>query len=67
VEYVEPAPPWEAGRQGILNSTGAREPVHTLDPPVPVVARIVWEDDGEEFLDTEAAGLECATGLCARA
>jgi hypothetical protein len=25
-------------------------------PPVPVVARIVWEEDGEEYLETVAAG-----------
>jgi hypothetical protein len=31
-------------------------PEHTLDPPMPVVARIVWEDDGEESIETEAAG-----------
>jgi hypothetical protein len=31
-------------------------PEHKLDPPVPVVARIVWEDDGEEFIETIAAG-----------
>jgi hypothetical protein len=31
-------------------------PEHTLVAPVPVVARIVWEDDGEEYIDTEAAG-----------
>jgi hypothetical protein len=31
-------------------------PEHKLDPPVPVVARIVWEDDGEEFIETVAAG-----------
>jgi hypothetical protein len=23
---------------------------------VPVVARVMWEDDGEEYLETEAAG-----------
>ena len=26
------------------------------DPPVPIVARIVWEDDGEEYIETDAAG-----------
>jgi hypothetical protein len=31
-------------------------PTHRLDPPVPVTARIVWEQDGEEYIDTEAAG-----------
>jgi hypothetical protein len=42
--------------QRILNDTGARVPDHRLDPPVPIVARIVWEDDGEEYIETEAAG-----------
>ena len=56
MEYVEPPPPWEAGRQAILNSTGARVPEHTFGQPVPVVARIVWEDDGAEYIHTVAAG-----------
>jgi hypothetical protein len=53
--------PWEAHRRlqasmahspgrRILNDAGAREPEHRLDPPVPVTARIVWEDDGEEHI-----------------
>jgi hypothetical protein len=41
--------------QRILNSAGAREPEHVLDPPVPVVARIVWAVDGEELIETVAA------------
>jgi hypothetical protein len=41
-------------RQAILNSTGAREPRHKLDPPVPVVARIEWKHDGEEHIETVA-------------
>jgi hypothetical protein len=56
VEYVKPPPPWEAGRQGIVNSTGARVPEHTFGQPVPVVVRIVWADDGEEHLETVALG-----------
>jgi hypothetical protein len=64
-DTVHRQPGWPPG-QRILNDAGARMPQHTLDPPVPVVARIVWEDDGEEHLDTEAAGVERATGLCAR-
>jgi hypothetical protein len=43
-------------RQAILNDTGAREPEHTFHQPVPIVARIVWADDGEEFIETVAAG-----------
>ena len=31
-------------------------PEHTLSPPVPIVARVVWETDGEEHVDTEALG-----------
>jgi hypothetical protein len=47
VEYVKQPPPWEAGRQGILNALEAQVPQHTFGQPVPVVARIVWEDDGD--------------------
>jgi hypothetical protein len=46
---------WSPG-QKILNSTGARVPEHTFSQPVPITARIVWEDDGEEYVETEAAG-----------
>jgi hypothetical protein len=31
-------------------------PEHTFHQPVPIVARIVWEDDGEEYIETVAAG-----------
>ena len=31
-------------------------PEHTLSPPVPIVARVVWETDGEEHIDTVALG-----------
>jgi hypothetical protein len=44
------------GRQGILNSTGARVPEHTFGQPVPVVVRIVWADDGEGHIETVALG-----------
>jgi hypothetical protein len=54
-EPVHRQPGWSPG-QRILNDAGARQPNHVLDPPVQVVARIVWEDDGEEYIDTEAAG-----------
>jgi hypothetical protein len=46
---------WSPG-QRILNDTGARVPEHTLHRPVPITARIVWELDGEEYIDTVAAG-----------
>jgi hypothetical protein len=29
---------------------------HIFHQPVPIVARILWEQDGEEHLDTEALG-----------
>jgi hypothetical protein len=48
-------PPWSPG-QKILNSTGARVPDHRFNRPVQIVARIVWEDDGEERVDTVALG-----------
>ena len=48
-------PGWSPG-QKILNDTGAREPEHTFRRPVPIVAHIVWADDGEEHLETVALG-----------
>ena len=42
--------------QATLNSTGAREPEHRPRPAIPIVARIVWADDGEEHVDTVALG-----------
>ena len=33
-----------------------REPEHTFHQPVPITARVVWPDDGEEHIDTVAAG-----------
>lgn len=35
--------------QHILNDARAGEPAHRLDPLVPIVARIVWEQDGEKL------------------
>jgi hypothetical protein len=46
---------WSPG-QAILNDTGAREPEHTFHQPVPITARIVWADDGEEHIETVALG-----------
>jgi hypothetical protein len=63
VEYVEPPPPWEEGRQGILNALEAQMPEHTFKTPVPVVARIVWEYDGVEHIETEALGWTGQTRL----
>jgi hypothetical protein len=34
----------------------AREPEHTFHQPVPITARIVWADDGEEHVETVALG-----------
>jgi hypothetical protein len=31
-------------------------PEHTFRQPVPIVARIVWEQDGEEQFETVALG-----------
>jgi hypothetical protein len=49
-------PGWSPGHK-ILNDTGAREREHTFAEPVPIVARIVWADDGEEHIETVAADL----------
>jgi hypothetical protein len=57
VENVEPPPPpWEVGRQDILNALEAQMPEHTFKTPVPVVARIEWAYDRVERLETEALG-----------
>ena len=45
---------WDS--QPITNGLGARVPVHTLSPPVPIVATIRWAVDGEEQIDTVAMG-----------
>ena len=44
---------WSPG-QVIVNDTGARVPEHTFNQPLPIVARIVWEQDGEEQFQTVA-------------
>jgi hypothetical protein len=31
-------------------------PAENVAEPIPVIAWVVWEDDGEEFIETEAAG-----------
>jgi hypothetical protein len=54
-EPVHRLPGWSPG-QKILNDTGAREPEHTFRQPVPIKARIVWAEDGEEYIETVAAG-----------
>jgi hypothetical protein len=53
---VEPLQPgWSPG-QAIINDTGARVPEHTFNQPVPITARIVWEQDGEERFERVALG-----------
>ena len=51
----QPSTPWDA--QPITNGLTARVPEHTLSPPVPIMARVVWETDGEEHVDTVALGV----------
>ena len=47
---------WSPGR-AILNGSGARRPEHSLWPHVPILARVVWADNGqEEWLETTAMG-----------
>jgi hypothetical protein len=46
---------WSPG-QVIVNDTGAKEPRHRLEPPVPITARILWDRDGEEWIETVALG-----------
>ena len=50
----QPSKPWDA--QPITNSLTARVPEHTLSPPTPIVARVVWAVDGEEVVHTTALG-----------
>jgi hypothetical protein len=60
--WTRPRPTIATGVDGPVNrpgdpeSTGAREPEHTFRNPVPIVARIVWADDGAEHVDTVALG-----------
>jgi hypothetical protein len=46
---------WSPG-QAIVNATGARVPEHTFARPVPIVARVVGAQDGEEHIETVALG-----------
>jgi hypothetical protein len=55
VHSSESTPPWATG-QAILNSTGAREPEQTFPQPVPIKARVVGAEDGEEQVETVALG-----------
>jgi hypothetical protein len=40
----------------VARSAHPQRPEHTFNQPVPITARIVWELDGEEHIETEAAG-----------
>jgi hypothetical protein len=46
---------WSPG-QAIVNSTGAREPRAHLSRAGADRGRIVWADDGEQYLETVALG-----------
>jgi hypothetical protein len=46
---------WSAG-QVIVNAIEAKVPTHRLEPPVPISARVLWDRDGEEWIETEALG-----------
>ncbi len=48
----EPTRRWQA----VENALPARQPEHRCDPPVPVTARVQWERDGAEPVDTVALG-----------
>lgn len=50
--------------QGILNGLNARD--RPDRPPIPVQARIVFAEDGEEWLDGEAARLDPGTAIYVR-
>ena len=54
---------WSPG-QKILNDTGARDPSTPFHQPVPSTARIVWADDGEEHIETEALGWSDGDPTC---
>jgi hypothetical protein len=41
----------------VRNARGARRPEHHCQPPVPVRARIIWDDTGEQlWIQTVAVG-----------
>ena len=55
-------PAGAAARHRLVAGTGhlqrhrRPEPAYNFHEPVPIVARIVWADDGEEYIETVAAG-----------
>lgn len=52
----KPPHPAVIHRQAVLNNAGYLSPEHECYPPIPITARIVWERDGEEHIDTVALG-----------
>jgi hypothetical protein len=48
-----------AGHRGrrSLTTPEPREPEHNFNQPVPIVARVVWADDGEEYLNSDTVAL----------
>ncbi|MEE6273547.1 hypothetical protein V2J56_09330 [Georgenia sp. MJ206] len=46
--------PWYEGHQAITNADDVPRRFTCARVPIPVQARIVWEDDGVELLDTLA-------------
>jgi hypothetical protein len=58
-ETTDSSMPQQFGRspgQAIINDTDARVPSAASTRLVPIVARIVWADDGEEHVETVALG-----------
>lgn len=49
-------PAWSEGRQAVLNAhpVPPRKVQRDAADPVPVRARVVWERDGQEFIETVA-------------
>ncbi len=47
-------PAWHEGVQGIVNAHDVPRRFVRARVPVPVTARVVWEVDGEEHLETVA-------------
>jgi hypothetical protein len=56
VEYVEPPPPWEEGRQDILNALEAQMPQHTFKRRCRSRPGSCWAEAGEQWLDMVAVG-----------
>jgi hypothetical protein len=51
-----PPPPWEAGSRQSSTTAAPADPSTPFTKPVPITARICWEQDGEEQAETEALG-----------